>query len=316
MQHQCISVVIPAFKRDALLTECLESLAVQTLPLHEVVVVDDGGSGSAREVVEKFGPRFRYLWQPNGGMQSARNHGARASTGEWIAFLDDDDLWLSDRHAWAAELIATDRVDLISGDFTKFGDGWLAPNGVFDEIAQHSPGFWDGIPRESGGAYSIIGSFPTTRLLPVYPFWPSTLVIRRDLFNRLNGWDESLKNENVAAEDFDFIFRAIKFGRLGIIWKSTVLYRSHSGNSSGIDIKVMLGRIQIWESVQKKQTLTQDEKEKFVHTIAKGLSDAQWSAFKTNDWHMVKKLSAKIGWANLSPSEKARELISKVRLIF
>src|SRR5450830_549525 len=164
MNNQRVSVVITTHFRDDMLTECLESLVAQTLPLNEVVVVDDGGTGSARGVVERFGSQFLYLWQPNGGQQSARNHGARSSTGEWIAFLDDDDLWLPERHARVAELMDTGQVDLISGDFTKFGEGWVAPSGVFAEIEQQSPGFWDGIPHEPGATYSIVGSFPTTRL--------------------------------------------------------------------------------------------------------------------------------------------------------
>ena len=60
MNNQRVSVVITTYLRDDILAESLQSLAAQTLPLHEVLVVDDGGSGSAREIVTQFGERFRY----------------------------------------------------------------------------------------------------------------------------------------------------------------------------------------------------------------------------------------------------------------
>lgn len=103
MRNQRVSVVVTTHNSDNMLAESLESLMTQTLPLHEVVVVDD--DGSARGLVERFGSRFRYLWQPNGARRSARNHGTRAARGEWIASLDDDDLWQAERHALLAELI-------------------------------------------------------------------------------------------------------------------------------------------------------------------------------------------------------------------
>lgn len=304
-----ISVIVTTHFRDSMLRECLESLAAQTAPLHEVVVVDDGGSGSAREVVAQFGPQFRYLRQPNAGMQNARNHGARASSGEWIAFLDDDDLWLPERHARVAELIATGQVDLISGDFTKFGDGWLAPNGVFDEIAQRSPGFWEGIPRQPGATHSVIGSFPTTRLLPVSPFWPSTLVIRRDLLSRLNGWNEGLKG--IKAEDIEFAFRAIKLGKLGLIWPSTVHYRSHVGNDSGSGLAVALGRTQVWELLLLDQELTAAERSALHNAISNSLHEILYSAFSQKEYATVLQVSARIDSHNLTIPEKTKILVAR-----
>lgn len=313
MNSQRVSVVITTHLRDNMLTECLESLATQTLPLHEVVVVDDGGSGSAREVVERFGSQFLYLWQPNGGQQNARNHGARVSTGEWIAFLDDDDLWLPERHALVAEVMATGLVDLISGDFTKFGDGWVAPSGIFAEMAQQSPGFWDGIPHDPGTAYSIVGSFPTTRLLPVYPFWPSTLVIRRDLFERLNGWNEDLRG--IKSEDNEFGFRAIKNGRLGIIWTSTLHYRSHPGNESGSNLLIALGRTHIWETILLNHDLTDNERSALINAINKSQHEIVWSGFSKKEFHIVIKTSKKIGWSSLSIPEKLKVLISQIAIV-
>lgn len=310
MNNQRVSVVITTYLRDDMLAGSLQSLAAQTLPLHEVLVVDDGGSGSAREIVTQFGERFRYLWQPNSGQQSARNLGARSSTGDWIAFLDDDDLWLSERHTRLAELMATGQVDLISGDFTKFGENWIAPTGVFYEIEQKSPGFWDGIPHEPGTNYSIVGKFPTTRLFPVYPFWPSTLVIRRDLFERINGWNTKLRG--IKSEDNEFGFRAIKNGELGIIWPPTVHYRCHMGNDSNFPLLNAIGRTQVWEEMRQSLELTDNERRALNIAIDQTRHSIIWSAFNEKKHAIVVETARKMTSLNLSITERTKIFISKM----
>ncbi len=307
---QRISVVIPTYFRDVLLAECLESLAAQTLPLHEIIVVDDGGSGSAREVVERFGDRFHYLWQPNGGQPSARNHGARVSTGDWIAFLDDDDLWLPQRHELVAELMATGQVDLISGDFTKFGDGWVADRGVFAEIEAQSPGFWSGVERDPTATFSIIGKFPTERLFPVYPFWPSTLVVRRDLFERMGGWNEKLRG--IKSEDNEFGFRAIKLGRLGVLWTSTVRYRSHAGNESSFELLNAVGRTQVWEMMLSDLDLSELERKSIIDAIDATLHEIIWSGYREKDYAKVVTASRLFRRSRLSVKESLKVLISRL----
>lgn len=296
-----------------MLAECLASLAAQTRPLHEVVVVDDGGSGSAREVVERFGSQFHYFWQPNAGQQSARNHGVRESSGEWIAFLDDDDLWLPERHSIAFELAATGQVTVIAGDFTKFGEGWIAPSGVFDEIAQQQAGFWDDIPREPDAAYSVVGSFPTTRLFPTSPFWGGTLIMRRDFFEQIGGWNEGLRG--IKSEDNEFTFRAIKNGQLGVIWDSTMRYRTHPGNDSCSSLLNALGRTHIWETILLNHDLTDDERSALINAINKSQHEIVWSGFSKKEFHTVIKTSKKIGWAGLSIPEKLKVLISQIAIV-
>lgn len=93
-QKVVFSVVVPTFERPRQLTECLESLAVQTLPkpLFEVVVVVDGGGQALEQLVDEFAGRLRIklLRQPNGGCASARQLGIDHAQGEYLAFTDDD----------------------------------------------------------------------------------------------------------------------------------------------------------------------------------------------------------------------------------
>jgi glycosyltransferase involved in cell wall biosynthesis len=311
---QSVSVVVTTYNRDNLLEEALVSLADQSIPLHEIVVVDDGDSGSARAVVESFGTRFRYFWRPNDGVQNARNLGIEKSTGDWIAFLDDDDLWEKDRHALLKQLMSTSQVDLIFGDFRKFDTDGLIETGVFEEIIRQSPGFFNGISRPLDADFSIVGSFPTPRLFPVCPFWPSALVIRRDLQQRIGFWDVALRGKK--GEDFDFIFRALKAGQLGLLWTPSVRYRCHAGNISVGNRIVSLGRVAVWQHLMRKQTLTAEEQKAILAAIQQGLVEAHWTAFSSRKFKTVIEVASQIGWDNLSANQKVKTGIARAFSLF
>jgi glycosyltransferase involved in cell wall biosynthesis len=89
-----ISVVIPTFNRSALLVTTLQSVLQQTHPALEIIVVDDGSTDDTQQVLEPFSSHITVLRQPNRGLAGARNTGFQAATGEYILFLDSDDLLL------------------------------------------------------------------------------------------------------------------------------------------------------------------------------------------------------------------------------
>lgn len=93
-----VSVVLPTYNRATLVGRAIDSALSQTAAeLCEIIVVDDGSTDNTAEVVAAYGSRVRYLRQPNAGVSAARNAGIAASTGEFIAFLDSDDLWEPDK---------------------------------------------------------------------------------------------------------------------------------------------------------------------------------------------------------------------------
>ena len=96
-----VSVVIPTYNRAATVPRAIESVLAQTVSDLEIIVVDDGSTDdTARVLEEKFGDRIRYHSQPNLGASIARNRGIEEAQGEWIAFLDSDDLWEKDKLEW------------------------------------------------------------------------------------------------------------------------------------------------------------------------------------------------------------------------
>jgi glycosyltransferase involved in cell wall biosynthesis len=96
-----VSVVIPTYNRLAQVRKCIESVLAQTVTDLEVIVVDDGSSDDTGKVLEGiYGDRIRYYFQTNQGVSVARNKGIAEARGEWIAFLDSDDLWEREKLDW------------------------------------------------------------------------------------------------------------------------------------------------------------------------------------------------------------------------
>jgi glycosyltransferase involved in cell wall biosynthesis len=92
-----ISVVIPVYNREGYLSEAIESVLGQTYPAIELIVVDDGSSDRTAEIAQSY--PLTYHFQPNSGIGSARNAGIALAKGEFFAFLDSDDIWVTDKLA-------------------------------------------------------------------------------------------------------------------------------------------------------------------------------------------------------------------------
>ncbi|MHC4288004.1 MAG: glycosyltransferase family 2 protein [Planctomycetota bacterium] len=115
-----ISAVIPAYNADKYIARSIDSVLSQTRPVDEIVVVDDGSTDNTAAVIKSYGDKIRYIHQPNAGVSAARNTGIEAATGDWIAFLDADDEWVSERIQWQIELLDRN-PDLVwvSGNYTR-----------------------------------------------------------------------------------------------------------------------------------------------------------------------------------------------------
>ena len=95
--HQLISVIIPVYKVEAYLKECVESVLSQTYQNLEIILVDDGSPDNCPEICDEYAAkdkRVKIIHKSNGGLSDARNEGLRASTGEYVLFLDSDDYWI------------------------------------------------------------------------------------------------------------------------------------------------------------------------------------------------------------------------------
>src|SRR3954451_14848952 len=93
MPSAAISVIIPSYNSARWISEAVDSVLAQTLVPQQIIVVDDGSRDDTRSRVRRYGPPVEYIYQPNQGVSAARNTGMQAATGEFVAFLDADDVW-------------------------------------------------------------------------------------------------------------------------------------------------------------------------------------------------------------------------------
>lgn len=116
-----VSVIIPVYNRERYLAEAIDSVFAQTYPAIELIVVDDGSTDRSAEVAQQYLPRLSYHYQSNGGIGSARNAGIALATGEFLAFLDSDDLWMTEKLSLQiAALTADPELDVVFGHVQQF----------------------------------------------------------------------------------------------------------------------------------------------------------------------------------------------------
>jgi len=116
-----ISTVIPVFDAERYVREAIASVLAQTRPSSQVVVVDDGSTDGSAAAIRSFGDRIEYVRQENRGIGAARNTGLRRVTGDYVAFLDADDVWASHKlEVQGAALDEHPEVDLVFGMVDHF----------------------------------------------------------------------------------------------------------------------------------------------------------------------------------------------------
>lgn len=223
-----VSVVVPTYNRPVILGETLAAVLAQTHPPAEVVVVDDGSpTDAAEQLVTKLGPPVKYLKVHNGGPSAARNAGVAASTAEWVALCDDDDLWTPDYLARAAALAA-----VAPEVQSLFADLRYVRNGVWEartKFADAPSGYWDGPSTEHGPDRVYAGSF-YRRVFAFNPVYPSSTILRRSTFDALGGYTAALSR--LGPEDWEFTLRLMDRPPVGVLFAPLVGVRKHAGNRS------------------------------------------------------------------------------------
>lgn len=208
-----VSVIVPSYNRRELLARAIDSILAQTVPVDEIIVVDDGSTdGTGEMLAARYGERVRHVRQANAGVSAARNRGLSMARGAFIALLDSDDLWHPRKNAlqlqWLADhpdhamvLCDVERVDV---------DG--RPLGVTRRR--------DAIP-EDGYVLRWLVHEPS--------LVPASMMMRREVYEAIGGFDESLR----TAEDLDYHLRIARRFRIGVVEEALVVaIREHDGLSS------------------------------------------------------------------------------------
>ncbi len=198
MNQPLVSVIIPTYNRETYLRQALQSVVDQTYKNVEIIVVDDGSKYTyAKAICDDFS-NTKYFFKKNGGVSSARNYGILISKGKYIAFLDDDDYWRSDKLEKQVQLLEQyPNIGLIHSAVAVVDENGI-PNG---EILGASP---QKKHKRSGKVF--------WNALGVWLAKSPTPLIRRSTLTADLLFDETIK----AGEDFDFYQR--------YFYRHTVIY--------------------------------------------------------------------------------------------
>jgi glycosyltransferase involved in cell wall biosynthesis len=180
-----ISVVIPVYNGEKTIEETIASVLAQTFTDFELIVVNDGSQDKTQEIVQQFtDPRIKLHSYKNGGLATSRNRGIEKSQGEYISFLDADDLWTTDKLASQYQALQTHPQAAVAYS----GTDWIDEFGNF--LKNSSP------PSISGDIYGVL-------LLSNIVGSGSNALIKKEALLITGNFDESLK----ASEDWDFLIR-------------------------------------------------------------------------------------------------------------
>ena len=208
------SVVIPSYNRSAWLVAALESVFAQTEPPFEIIVADDGSTDDTLAVLEKYAGRVKALTQCNAGPAAARNLGIGAATGDYIAFLDSDDLWFPWTLALFREVIEKHaQPAMIEGAHVEFDTEQAPPK-----------------PEVVSSQLSTLNSQPSSDYLasPRVTLWPSGTVIRTEVLKAAGGFTPHAFN----AEDCDLWLRlGTERGFVHIAQPPVFAYRRHPASA-------------------------------------------------------------------------------------
>lgn len=178
-----VSIIIPTFNRGEMVVEAVESVLAQTHGRFELIVVDDGSTDDTSKRLGDWGSQITLIHQQNRGVSAARNTGIDAAGGDLIAFLDSDDLWLPGKLAAQIEFFST-RPDAL---ICQTEEIWIRKGVRVNPKNKHK--------KPSGQIFN--------RSLELCLVSPSAVMMRRELFDRVGRFDESLP----ACEDYDLWLR-------------------------------------------------------------------------------------------------------------
>jgi glycosyltransferase involved in cell wall biosynthesis/ubiquinone/menaquinone biosynthesis C-methylase UbiE len=206
-----VSVVIATYNRGHFICGAIESAFAQTFKDFEVIVVDDGSSDNTKEELEKYASRIHYIFQENKGRAEARNTAIMAAKGEYVAFLDDDDIWLPHKLGrQVAFLDSNPDIGLVHAFVEMIDEGGC--------LLQKETNKWRKLYMKAmkiGYTYEGMSRFCVMFL--------STVMVRRNCIGQVGLFDSGIR----AFEDWDVYLRiALKY-RIGTIRQPLVRHRLH-----------------------------------------------------------------------------------------
>ncbi len=260
-----VSVIIPTFNSVATIHDTLESVLAQDYPNLEIIVVNDGSTDDVVEQLQKYGDKITLINQENAGQGTARNNGASLSKGEFLAFLDADDVW--DNGVIAKHI-------KILNDFPEALASYC-DHRVIDEhnnIMGHSGALMHLRPSGNITAALLYGACIIT---------PGVALIRKTAWQMVDGFNE--QRVMIGKEDYDFWLRLSLKGPIIYHPETLVSYRRHVSQITQTDnyeLDVSKTRLLSLAAIEEDIQTTRDKnlQDFYQYRLSQSLLNASWAA--------------------------------------
>lgn len=204
-----ISVIIPTYNSARYICETIDSVLSQTYKNFEILVIDDGSTDNTRNRLKQYENSINYTYKKNEGVSIARNYGIEKAKGEYLAFLDSDDIWKPTKLEKQINTIENQSEAIACFTLTEYFDesGNVVNKSEFPNYADLT---------EALLLYScVIGP-------------PSSFMMHRSIFEKIGGFDPNFSQ----CADWDMWLRLTKFGKVICLDEYLVQYRHHANNMS------------------------------------------------------------------------------------
>jgi glycosyltransferase involved in cell wall biosynthesis len=207
-----VSIIIPTHNRPQMLREAVDSALAQTFRDFEIIIVLNGASADSAEMAHRFqgDARFKIVEMEDSTLAASRNFGLGFAGGEWIAFLDDDDIWLPEKLALQLDAARRTGADLVCCNFCFFNQ---------DGVIQHAA-----LPPRPPGL-----TFAEALMVGNYVSGGSGVMVKAAKLRSLGGFDASLR----GCEDWDMWRRLSWDGDIHLVDRELAKYRRHGTNMTG-----------------------------------------------------------------------------------
>lgn len=230
-----VSVIIPALNAAEWIGETLQSVLAQSFRALEVIVVDGGSTDATLSITKAFGKSVQLICKPHSGKSASRNAGIYAAQGDYIAFIDADDLWLPEKLELQMQMFSRDP-----------NLGWVYSDGYLFEGASTKN-------TMTFGGLSHLHSGDILCPLLLHDFIPSpTPVIRRKIFDEVGYFDETLLRQE--PEDWDMWLRIAAHYPIGFVNRPLARHRQHPNSLMAREgvLTALEGKISIIERAVKR----------------------------------------------------------------
>jgi glycosyltransferase involved in cell wall biosynthesis len=229
------SVIIASYNREKYIRQTIDSVLSQTFKDYEIIVVDDGSTDRTKDILQSYGAQIKNIHQENLGSEAAFRTGASLANGEYLAFLDSDDLFLPNALETYDKIIrALDSPPLIMGCMKRFWDGQDVPTNAGNVDAIEVLKYRDYLSKDIGMGMA-----------------QSIIVLLRSVFEEVSGARDHLADSYLFNYDYNLVLQAGTHEPCIIVkHPTTVAYRQHVTQASNKIEKMVQGVLSLIHMVR------------------------------------------------------------------